>query len=274
MYVFYRKISKLIAYLSEISYKNPMNAALKPVQTLIQQAVDTVLPPRCIITGEIVDRQGMISPKAWAQLNFISQPQCERCGIPFDFESFEGMSCTQCLDRPPPFETARGALKYDDSSRDMILRFKHADQTHAVLAFVPWMEKAGANMLEQADYLIPVPLHRWRLLSRRYNQSALISLALSKKTKVSSLVDGLLRVRATKVQGFMKAAERHKNVKKAFSANPKRAEQIKGKSIILIDDVYTTGATVKECAKTLLDAGAARVDVLTLARVVRDEFKV
>ncbi len=273
MYVFYRKISKLIAYLSEISYKNPMRAALKPVQTLIQQAVDTVLPPRCIITGEIVDQQGMVSPKAWSQLNFIAKPQCECCGIPFEFESFEGMTCTQCLDRPPLFETARGALKYDDASRHMILRFKHADQIHSVLAFVPWMEKAGAKMLAQADYLMPVPLHRWRLLSRRYNQSALISLALSKKTKVPSIVDGVLRIRATKVQGFMKAADRHKNVKKAFVVNPKRAAQIDGKSIVLIDDVYTTGATVKECAKTLINAGAARVDVLTLARVVRDEFR-
>lgn len=272
MYVFSIKISKLIAYLSEIAYKNPMHAALKPVQTLIQQAVDIVLPPRCVITGDIVDKQGMITPQAWAQLNFIADPQCGKCGIPFDFESFEGLTCTACLDRTPPFETARAALKYDDASRDMILRFKHADQTHVVLAFIPWMEKAGAQMLAQADYLVPVPLHRWRLLSRRYNQSALIAQALSKKTKVPTMVDGLLRIRATEVQGYKKAAERHKNVKKAFVTNPKREEAVKGKSIILIDDVYTTGATVKECAKTLMKAGAKRVDILTLARVVRDDL--
>ncbi|MBL4804839.1 MAG: ComF family protein [Alphaproteobacteria bacterium] len=214
----------------------------------------------------------MITAHAWSQLNFIAEPQCTKCGIPFEFESFEGMTCTACLDREPPFETARAALKYDDASRDMILRFKHADQIHVVLAFVPWMEKAGAEMLAQADYLIPVPLHRWRLLSRRYNQSALIAHALSRKTKIPTLVDGVLRTRATEVQGYKKAVERHKNVKKAFAVNPKRVEQIKGKNLILIDDVYTTGATVKECAKTLVKAGAARVDVLTLARVVRDDL--
>lgn len=272
MYVFSPKISKLIARFREITYKNPMRAALKPVQTLIMQAVDTVLPPRCIITGEIVDRQGMIAPQAWAQLNFIADPKCERCGIPFDFESFEGMTCTACLDRPPSFENARAALKYDDASKDMILGFKHADQTHAVLAFAPWMEKAGANMLKQADYLVPVPLHRWRLFSRRYNQSALIAQALTKHMGVATMVDGLMRIRATEVQGHKKAVERHKNVKKAFAVNPKRSSDIKGKNIVLIDDVYTTGATVKECAKTLIKGGAARVDVLTLARVVRGDL--
>ena len=235
------------------------------------RAVDTVLPPRCIITGEIVDRQGMISPQAWARLNFIASPQCTRCGIPFDFEAFEGMACNSCLERPPPFETARAALKYDEASRYMILGFKHADQTHAVLAFVPWLEKAGAQMLKTADYLMPVPLHRWRLLSRRYNQAALIAQALSRQVDVPVLVDGLMRVRATEVQGYKKAAERHRNVKSAFALNPKYTEHVRGRSIVLIDDVYTTGATVKECTKTLLSAGAGRVDILTLARVVRDD---
>ena len=237
------------------------------------QAVDTVLPPRCVVTGEMVDQQGMIAPEAWGQLDFIADPKCAQCGFPFEFEVEKGTLCAQCLDRPPPFETARNALKYNDASRDLVLGFKHADKLHAVLAFIPWMEKAGAEMLEDADYLMPVPLHRWRLLGRRYNQSAIIAQALSKSSKIPTMVDGLMRVRATPSQGYLKAVERHKNVKRAFKINPKRKTEIKGKTIVMIDDVYTTGATVKECTKELLKSGAARVHILTLARVVRDEFR-
>lgn len=247
-----------------------MKPAFKPVSDLVMQAVDTVLPPRCVVTGEMVDRQGMIHPSAWAQLDFIADPLCESCGFPFDFEVEKGSLCAQCLERPPPFEMARSALKYNDTSRDLILGFKHADQTHIVSAFVPWLEKAGGQMLEDADILMPVPLHRWRLMARRYNQAAIMAQELSKETKIPVLLTALKRVRSTASQGHLKAAERHKNVKRAFALDPKA--NLKGKTIILIDDVYTTGATVKECTKVLLRAGAGKVYVLALARAVREEY--
>lgn len=233
-------------------------------------AVDTVLPPRCVVTGEIVDKQGMIAPEAWGQLDFIADPICEQCGFPFDFEVEKGSLCASCLDYPPPFEAARSALKYDDVSRDMILGFKHADQTHNVRAFIPWLEKAGAESLQDADILMPVPLHHWRLIKRRYNQAAIIANALSKETKIPVIVDGLKRIRATASQGHLSSGERYKNVKRAFAVNPNA--NVKDKTIILIDDVYTTGSTVKECTKVLLKAGAKSVHILTLARVVREGF--
>lgn len=236
------------------------------------RAVDTVLPPRCVVTGEMVDRQGMIAPSAWAELDFIADPICDACGFPFDFEVEKGSLCASCLDRSPPYETARAALKYNDSSRNMILRFKHADQTHNVLAFMPWLQTAGREMLEEADMLIPVPLHRWRLMQRRYNQAAIIAQALGKKTHIPVMVNGFRRIRSTPSQGYLKSHERHKNVKRAFALDEKRMAEIKGKTIILIDDVHTTGATVKECTKALLKAGGAKVHVLTLARVVHEEF--
>lgn len=234
--------------------------------------VDTILPPRCIVTGEIVDKQGMVASSAWSELGFISAPQCICCGIPFDYALEEGANCTQCLDYPPKFKSARAALKYDDASRKMILGFKHGDKTYAVKAFVPWLKKAGADMMQEADYFIPVPLHPYRLLSRRYNQAALMAFALSKETNVSCLPMGLQRIRATPPQGHKTIAERRKNVKKAFSVPKSVVPRLKGKKIILVDDVFTTGATVNECTRALLSAGAAEVHVLTLARVVKDEF--
>lgn len=247
-----------------------MKPAFRPVQDILVQALDTVLPPRCVVTGEIVDQQGMVAPEAWTELSFIADPVCAQCGFPFEFEVEKGSLCASCLDHPPPFEKACSALKYNETSRKLILGFKHGDQMHAALAFVPWLRKAGAQILDEADFLMPVPLHPFRLLARRYNQAAILAQALSKETHVPVMIDGLKRIRATPSQGHLKAAQRHKNVKRAFALNPK--SNIREKTIVLIDDVYTTGATVKECTKVLLKGGAAKVYVLTLARVVREGF--
>ena len=252
------------------------------IKEIAHHALDTILPPRCVISGDPVDRQGMIAPHIWAKMDFINDPKCTKCGVPFEFsytgmaelagfETEEGLECMQCLDYPPPFTSARAALRYGDETRDLILGFKHADKTHAALAFVPWLKAAGQNMLKEADALIPVPLHRWRLLKRRYNQAAIIAHYLSRETGIPQWHEALLRTRATATQGHLSFDERRKNVKKAFAVNPKTAADIKDKTLILIDDVYTTGATVKECTKALKKAGAKSVHVLTLARVVKYE---
>jgi ComF family protein len=236
--------------------------------------IDFVLPPRCIVTGDIVDVQGMISPSSWGALNFISDPQCFRCGFPFDFssgEAGEGNICAACQKKAPVYDRARSALVYDDFSRDIVLAYKHADQTHAVPTFIPWLRRAGKDILDEADYFVPVPLHRWRILRRRFNQSALIARYLSKETKIPCLPGVLQRIRSTQTQGHLKPDERKKNVRNAFCVTPHYKKIIEGKHIVLIDDVYTTGATVSECAKALLKAGAFKVDVLTLARVVKPQ---
>lgn len=240
----------------------------------LQQALDTVLPPRCIVTGDMVDRQGMLTPAAWRALNFIERPFCISCGIPFSYDRGDEsngapLHCADCLDHPPPYSKARAALRYDEASRDLILGFKHADKTHAVLAFIPWMRRAGTEILGQTDLLIPVPLHSWRLLRRRYNQAALIARALSKETGLPHCPDMLVRTRATPSQGHLGAKERRRNVKKAFALNPVYVERIKGLNVTIIDDVLTTGATVSECARALKKAGAREVNVLTLARTVK-----
>jgi ComF family protein len=244
------------------------------IRHIVKIALDTVLPPRCVITGDIVERQGMLSGAAWGNLRFISDPQCAICGIPFEFDSemVETPSktvCVDCLQTPPPFNKHRAALIYNDASRDLILSFKHGDQTHLVKTFIPLLQKAGADLWTDADVIMPVPLHRWRLLKRRYNQSALLAAGLSKEIKKRTLLDGLIRTRATPSQGHLKRDQRAKNVRRAFAVPVKYKGMIDGKTIVLIDDVYTTGATLKECAKTLKKAGAKTVHAITLARVVR-----
>lgn len=221
----------------------------------------------------------MLAPAAWASLNFIASPYCKCCGIPLAYnpelslgqeEGGEALTCGPCLERPPPFESARAALKYDEASRPLVLGFKHGDKTHMAATFAPLMIRAAGKMIENADMLIPVPLHRWRLLSRRYNQSAMLSAELARLADIPSYPLALRRIRATPSQGHLKAAERHANVRKAFAVHPAYLKAIAGKSVILVDDVFTSGATVGECARTLLKAGARRVDVLTIARVARD----
>ncbi|MCC7304986.1 MAG: ComF family protein [Alphaproteobacteria bacterium] len=244
------------------------------IKNLLGQTVDMILPPRCIVTGDIVDMQGALSPQAFAALDFIAEPYCGVCGYPFEFEVEKDALCARCRAEKPLYDSARAALKYDDSSRPVILGFKHGDKTHAAPSFVPWLLRAGREILAQADVIVPVPLHRWRMISRRYNQAALIAFALGKAGRKEVLPDVLRRVRHTPIQGYMKISERQANVKKAFALNEKRRERVRGRTVVLIDDVYTTGATVEECTKVLKKAGAAKVHVLTLARVVKAGYTI
>lgn len=231
--------------------------------------LDLLLPPRCPVSGEIVDAPGLMAPSIWSKLSFIEAPYCHGCGVPFSFDMGAGAICAPCAAMPPIYTQARSALVYDDASRDLILAFKHGDRLDSVPALVPIMTRAGMALITQADYLVPVPLYRWRLLRRRYNQALLLAYGIGKAAQKSVLPDSLYRVRSTPVQGHMKVDARARNVKNAFAVREKDKAKVTGKNILLIDDVYTTGATVGECAKALLKAGAAQVNVLTLARVAK-----
>lgn len=249
-----------------------VNKALKTLRQHIDAVVDTVLPPRCAASGEIVEQQGMISNSVFRDLNFIMDPMCRICGAPFAYDMGEGACCASCLDLAPGYDTARSALVYDDVSRKIILKFKHADQLHIVHTFSPWLLQVGTDMLSAADYIIPVPLHRGRLLKRRYNQAGMIAKMLSNKTDVTWLPDALVRKRATLSQGHLGAKDRYANVKGAFALKPDVANRFSGKTIVLVDDVLTSGATVSECAKILKSSGASQVHVLTVARAVKGDF--
>lgn len=239
-------------------------------------AINLLLPPRCPITGEVVDRPGMVSGRAWASLRFVAQPSCDCCGLPFDVveESVLGGQdalCAVCIAEPKIFAKARASLVYDDASKPLILSFKHSDQTQLTVTFGPWLYSAASPFIAETDMIIPVPLHWVRLLRRRYNQSAILAQSLARLSQKPCYPDALIRQRNTPTQGHLNAKQRHENVKSAFAVRPKYTQMIAGKNILLVDDVYTTGATIEECAKVLLNAGAQRVDVVTLARVVRPD---
>lgn len=237
----------------------------------LKRALDTVLPYRCPVSGEIVTQHGMVAPHIWRELDFISDPFCKTCGTPFDYELDGSNSCAKCIEEPPPYKTSRAALRYNEASRSIILGFKHADRTFAVKTFTPWVKTAGHDMLAKADYIMPVPLHMWRLIRRRYNQAELLSSDLGKESGVPVIKNALIRKHATRSQGHLKPEDRASNVKDAFAVNPRAAEKIKGKTVILIDDVYTTGATAKECTDQLLKSGVGEVHVLTIANVGHED---
>ena len=177
--------------------------------------------------------------------------------------------CGACVREHPPFGRARGALLYDDAAKDLVLGFKHADRIESTTLFAKWMIAAGSDLVAGCDMIVPVPLHWTRLFRRRYNQSALLAQALGKLGEKPVMADGLKRKRKTPSQGRLGRIARARNVQGAFAVAPRNRMKLKGKRVLLIDDVYTTGATVRAAAKVLNRAGVARVDVLVLARVVR-----
>ncbi len=241
------------------------------VRALPGLALNALLPPRCLVCGVGVERPGALCGACWRGLSFLAPPFCAACGFPFDFDLGAGTVCGACSREPPGYDRARAVLRYDDVSRGLLLGFKHGDRTEGAPAFGGWLARAGGELIADCDVILPVPLHPRRLFSRRYNQSALLAQALGRATGLPVLPDGLRRTRNTASQGRLSAAARQRNVAGAFRVAPGAAERLGGRRVLLVDDVLTTGATVEACAQALRRAGAAGVDVLTLARVVRPQ---
>lgn len=238
----------------------------------VMRTLDLLLPPRCIGSGAIVGEAGTVSPDFWQALGFIDTPYCDVCGTPFALDVAAGSLCGSCIDNPPLFDRARAPVVYNDASRQVILDFKYGDKLHAVKTFVPWMQRTGRDLIDTADLIVPVPLHWRRLWSRRYNQAAILSAALATATGKNHAPDLLRRRRHTAPQKGLSRAERKENIRNAFVVHPAYAETIRGRHILLIDDVLTTGATLNECARVLKNAGASGVSILTIARVTREDF--
>ena len=231
------------------------------------RALDFLLPPLCLMCDEPVGGMATLCPDCWKKIQFIAPPFCACCGGSFDIPVEAGTLCGAGLNETPHFKSARAAMLYDDASRKLILGFKHNDRTYAAKALAVWMHRAGGEFLATIDALVPVPLHRWRLFHRRYNQSALLAQQIGKMAQKPVLPDALKRVRDTPPQGHLKRKERQENVKGAFAVDARHKNDVEGKTFVLIDDVMTTGATVNECSRVLLKAGAKQVHVLTLSRV-------
>lgn len=215
-------------------------------------------------------RQGDVCGPCFADIQFITDPMCVCCGHPFPFEVEGEALCAQCQRETPPFDQARSAMVYNDKSRTMLLPFKN-DHTLGHKRFSSWCHMALGEAIAGADLIVPVPLHVTRLRQRGYNQAVLLARSLSKRIAGRLVVDGLERTRATPKQQDLSRSARLKNVRGAFRVSPKNKPLIVGRHVILVDDVMTTGATVEACAKALKKAGAQKVSVVTVARVVQNE---
>jgi ComF family protein len=226
-----------------------------------------IWPQRSLITGREVAGPGALEPDLWAKLSFVSPPVCERCGTPFEIAVDAGQICGACIAHPPAYDRARAALIYGDVSRDLVLALKYQGRRDGLGLLSGWMANAGPELLSDADLIVPVPLHYFRLVRRGFNQSAWLAAALSRASGVPMSVDALKRVRPTPIQGGLSAEGRRRNVQGAFRVPRRRARLVEDKKILLVDDVLTTGATAEACSRVLKRAGARCVDVLTLARV-------
>lgn len=230
---------------------------------------ELIWPSRALVSGRRDVGEGALPPEEWVRLTFITGPVCDACGQPQESDYGALATCAACQAKPPLWQRARAALVYDEHSRRPVLDLKRAARRDGLGVMASWMMQAGGALLAESDVLIPVPLHYRRLVLRGYNQAGWLASGLSRRSGVPVRVDVLKRVRATPSQGGKSRRARARNVAGAFAVPKRKQRAIAGKRVLLIDDVLTTGATLRGCARILLRAGASEVNVLTLARVVR-----
>ncbi|HEX2379579.1 MAG TPA: ComF family protein [Methyloceanibacter sp.] len=240
----------------------------KPVRTLLGHLADLLLPPVCISCRTRIGSHGVLWGACFAKIDFIAPPICTRLGVPLPYNAGEPLLSAAAIAKPPVYDRAGAAARYSATMRELIQSFKYRDRHEGLALFGLWLKKAGAELLADADLIVPVPLYRSRLWWRRFNQSAMLAQSLGRLADVPVDCFVLARVRRTSSQVGLSAEQRRRNVAGAFKVPPARAGRVKGKSTVLVDDVITTGATAEACARALKRVGAAKIDVLALARAV------
>jgi ComF family protein len=237
----------------------------------LRHAVDFALPPRCPACGGIVPQPHLFCLNCWRSLAFLGDPCCARCGLPFAYEAGGEAECGRCLADPPPFERLRAAVAYGDTARKVALKLKYSGRPGIAETLAHFMARQLPACTDEAALLVPVPLHRWRIWKRGYNQAGLIAQALSRRSGLPVALDLLRRTRATPPLKGLGRRERALAVRGVFAVAKEDRPRLRGRHVILVDDVFTSGATAGGCARTLRRAGARSVAVLTWARVVRAE---
>jgi ComF family protein len=243
-----------------------LKRAADAVRAVLGTALDLALPPLCPACREPVDGRALC-PACWSKLSFITRPYCERLGIPFVYDPGPGILSMEAIADPPAYRRARAAVRFDEIARALVHALKYGDRLDLAPMMGRWVSHAGRELLAEADALVPVPLHWRRLWARRFNQSAMLAAAISAENSVPIAAGVLKRVKPTAQQVGLSRTERAANVQGAFRVPPEGRGAVAGRRLVLVDDVLTSGATVDGCARALLRAGAANVDVLIFARV-------
>ncbi len=243
------------------------------LKTTGKHLLNILMPARCLNCGAFVEDVNTLCMECWNNIEFIGNPCCSICSFPFEYDMGEGAICAACAAKEPKYTRAVSVFRYNRDSRKLVTRFKYSDKIGAAMTFAGWMERAGRSMLADSDIITPVPLHRMRLLTRHYNQAALLANNIGRISGIRVMPDLLLRVKNNIPQAALSQKERLKNVRGAFTLNKRVAEKdlLAGKNIMLVDDVMTTGATIEECSRVLKKAKASKVYVLTLSRTVQND---
>ncbi|MDR6759667.1 ComF family protein [Mycoplana sp. BE70] len=230
--------------------------------------VDFVYPPTCPGCQVAVGRHAGICGPCWSSLRFIERPYCEVLGMPFSQDLGPEILSADAIANPPPFARLRSAVVHDGLARTLVHGLKYRDRTEMAPMMAAWMVRAGADLVEACDVIVPVPLHRYRLFMRKFNQSGELARAIARQTGKPLVIGALRRTRRTRQQVGLSAAARQDNVQGAFAVTPFGKAELFGKRVLLVDDVYTTGATVSAAARALKRGGAAEIGVLTFARAL------
>ncbi|SCY28091.1 ComF family protein [Microvirga guangxiensis] len=237
---------------------------------LAKAALGLIYPPSCIACQGATGEPHGLCAACWSGIRFIERPFCERLGTPFQVDLGQPLLSPAAIADPPVFERARAAAEYDGTASLLVHRLKYNDRLELARALGTMMSRAGAELLTDADVIVPVPLHRWRLWQRRFNQAMALAQVVSQESRVPCDPSLLHRIKRTRRQVGLSKAQRQENLQGAFRVPPDAKVRLKGKRVLLIDDVLTTGSTANAASRALLRGGAACVDILAFARVVTE----
>ncbi|WP_246657632.1 ComF family protein [Cohaesibacter sp. CAU 1516] len=236
--------------------------------------LDLIIPPRCAGCGASLEVSNHLCAACWSQMEWIDKPYCAVSGLPFAYDLGEEQVSSSVPARPPVYDRARSVTAFGDTARSLVHQLKYYDRTDLAKVMGRWMVRAGADCLDDPDsWIVPVPLHVLRLWSRRYNQAAMLAKVVAGETGLRFKPDLLRRVRPTRQQVGLSGEARRSNVEGAFKLSLPDRLTLSGRRVVLVDDVWTTGATLEACCRVLRRAEVGEICIITFARVVGDGEK-